>query len=86
MSAKTPAPACPSCGQPMTQGFVQSTGSLAWVREPRAMLSRLQEEDVSLSRDIFGGSTFGAAICTACEVVSVDYRHRGSGRSRPGAG
>ncbi|WP_232547179.1 PF20097 family protein [Propioniciclava soli] len=64
---------CPRCGKVMEEGLVQSTGHLAWVREPRRLLASLAEGDVRVARSIFGAATLPGYLCRACELVTIAY-------------
>ena len=64
---------CPTCGQEMEEGFVQSAREIFFAIEPHRFWFKVKKEEVLLSSHNWTRPTCVAYLCRNCKKVVINY-------------
>lgn len=67
---------CPTCGQEMEEGFVQSAREIFFTIEPHRFWFKVKKEEVLLSAHNWTRPTCIAYLCRNCKKVVINYAEK----------
>lgn len=67
---------CPTCGQEMEEGFVQSVREIFFAIEPHRFWFKVKKEEVLLSSHNWTRPTCVAYLCRNCKKVVINYAEK----------
>lgn len=67
---------CPTCGQEMEEGFVQSAREILFAIEPHRFWFKVKKEEVLLSSHNWTRPTCIAYLCRNCKKVIINYAEK----------
>ncbi len=67
---------CPTCGQEMEEGFVQSAREIFFAIEPHRFWFKVKKEEVLLSSHNWTRPTCVAYLCRNCKKVVINYAEK----------
>ena len=67
---------CPTCGQEMEEGFVQSAREIFFTIEPHRFWFKVKKEEVLLSSHNWTRPTCVAYLCSNCKKVVINYAEK----------
>ena len=67
---------CPTCGQEMEEGFVQSAREIFFTIEPDRVWFKVKKEEVLLRTHNWTRPTCIAYLCRNCKKVVIDYAEK----------
>ena len=67
---------CPTCGQEMEEGFVQSAREIFFSIEPHRFWFKVKKEEVLLSSHNWTRPTCVAYLCSNCKKVVINYAEK----------
>lgn len=67
---------CPTCGQEMEEGFVQSAREIFFAIEPHRFWFKVKKEEVLLSSHNWTRPTCIAYLCRNCKKVVINYAEK----------
>ena len=67
---------CPTCGQEMEEGVVQSAREIFFAIEPHRFWFKVKKEEVLLSSHNWTRPTCIAYLCRNCKKVVIDYAEK----------
>lgn len=67
---------CPTCGQEMEEGVVQSAREIFFTIEPHRFWFKVKKEEVLLSSHNWTRPTCVAYLCRNCQKVVIDYAEK----------
>ena len=67
---------CPTCGQEMEEGVVQSAREIFFAIEPHRFWFKVKKEEALLSSHNWTRPTCIAYLCRNCKKVDIDYAEK----------
>lgn len=67
---------CPTCGQEMEEGVVQSAREIFFAIEPHRFWFKVKKEEVLLSSHNWTRPTCIAYLCRNCKKVVINYAEK----------
>ena len=67
---------CPTCGQEMEEGFVQSAREIFFAIEPHRFWFKVKKAEVLLSSHNWTRPTCIAYLCRNCKKVVINYAEK----------
>lgn len=67
---------CPTCGQEMEEGVVQSAREIFFTIEPHRFWFKVKKEEVLLSSHNWTRPTCIAYLCRNCKKVVINYAEK----------
>ncbi len=67
---------CPTCGQEMEEGVVQSAREIFFAIEPHRFWFKVKKEEVLLSSHNWTRPTCVAYLCRNCKKVVINYAEK----------
>ena len=67
---------CPTCGQEMEEGVVQSAREIFFTIEPHRFWFKVKKEEVLLSSHNWTRPTCVAYLCRNCKKVVINYAEK----------
>ena len=67
---------CPTCGQEMEEGVVQSAREIFFTIEPHRFWFKVKKEEVLLSSHNWTRPTCIAYLCRNCKKVVINYSEK----------